>query len=662
MSKLFVLTSTTATLVLAILLYAGHGLADRHVRHVMGGVPAPVNCFSCHAYMNKDGLIKRLFEEQYLSPRDLKVSPDGNHLYVVAEDSDVLLEVSTVSRSVTNQLKLGDHPHSIILSPDGKTAYVSNSWSDNVSIIDLNIWRVTGILPTGSGPAGLALEPEGRFLYVANMWSDDISVIDLDEKVEIKRLPAGNNPYDVALSPDGLQLYVTNRLTAGTGFRESPAAEVTVVDISTRRLEDRKSIPDAHLIESVDFTPEGDLALVTVVRPKQLIPTTQVNRGWILTYGIGIIERQGEHRIIQLLLDEVNYFYADPYDVAITPDGRHAFVTHAAADVVSVIDLPAVRNILARANEDSIATFANHLGLSSEFVIKRIPTGSQPKRLALSPDGKRLYVTERLEDRIAVIDTENLETIETIDLGGPKRITVLRLGERQFHGARAFQGQFSCRSCHPEGDQDALAWDFGGDGLGRNIVNTMTLREIGQTSPFKWAGTNVSLYMQDGIRFARHLTRVEPWPPEELNALVAYIYDIPAPPNRYRRLNPELTPSQKRGKEIFERSVTVTGEPIDPLGRCITCHSGPYYTNRQKFDVGTRRETDNEGMPFDTPQLVNIYDTAPYLHDGSAATLEEIWTLNSLNDEHGVVNDLNKNQLNDLIEYLKTLAAPESEN
>ncbi|MDX1675014.1 MAG: hypothetical protein R3314_09490, partial [Longimicrobiales bacterium] len=299
----------------------------------------------------------------------------------------------------------------------------------------------------------------------------------------------------------------------------------------------------------------------------------------------------------------------------------------------------------------------NHLGLSQRYVAARIPVGATPKRMAVSPDGRRVYVTERLDDRIAVIDVATLEVTDRIDLGGPADVSMLRLGARQFHGARAFHGQFSCRSCHPDEDQDGIAWDFAGDGMGKNILNTMTLRDIGHTGPFKWAGTNTSLYMQDGIRFAKHLTRVDPFPTRELRGLVAYIYSLEAPPNRYQA--PELTDAQRRGKALFERTTTNDGTPIPPAGRCITCHDGPYYTTRAKFDVGTRRETDKPGMLFDTPQLINLTDTDPYLHDGGAPTLESIWTENSVNDEHGVVSDLNKNQLNDLVEYLRVLGPPE---
>ena len=58
---------------------------------------------------------------------------------------------------------------------------------------------------------------------------------------------------------------------------------------------------------------------------------------------------------------------------------------------------------------------------------------------------------------------------------------------------------------------------------------------------------------------------------------------------------------------------------------------------------------------FDVPHLNNIYDSAPYLHNGTAETLEEIWTRFNPYDEHGVTNDMTKDQLNDLMEYLKTL-------
>jgi cytochrome c peroxidase len=149
-------------------------------------------------------------------------------------------------------------------------------------------------------------------------------------------------------------------------------------------------------------------------------------------------------------------------------------------------------------------------------------------------------------------------------------------------------------------------------------------------------------------------TRLLPFPPEDLMDLDRYIETIQRPPNRFRPLGAPLTPAQRRGRQIYERTVTNSGQPIPENGRCISCHPAPYYTDRQIHDVGTKQPSDRSGL-FDVPHLKNIYDHGAYLHNGEAHSLEEIWTVYNPYDTHGVTNDLTKDQLNDLIEYLKTL-------
>ena len=74
-------------------------------------------------------------------------------------------------------------------------------------------------------------------------------------------------------------------------------------------------------------------------------------------------------------------------------------------------------------------------------------------------------------------------------------------------------------------------------------------------------------------------------------------------------------------------------------------------------DVSTLSETDDPIL-FDTPHLNNIFASAPFLHDGKAKTLEEIWTVYGEDDKHGHVNDMSKTELNDLIDYLNSLRSP----
>ena len=92
-----------------------------------------------------------------------------------------------------------------------------------------------------------------------------------------------------------------------------------------------------------------------------------------------------------------------------------------------------------------------------------------------------------------------------------------------------------------------------------------------------------------------------------------------------------------------------------PVGqRCTTCHGGEKFSSYQVSDVGTRGEHDSVER-FDAPHLINVFESGPYLHDGRAATLEEIWTVHNPQDRHGISSDWTQQQLNDLVEYLKSL-------
>lgn len=620
-----------------------------------GSESATMSCLPCHAYLDPDGWLAERQREEYLSPLEIEVSPSGDRLYVTAEEAGSLLAVDAASGAVVDRIAVGRQPNGIALSRDGRIAFVSDRRADNVAVVDLVSGSVTAWIPVGAAPAGVAISGDESRLFVANSVSNDVSIVDIDGEREIRRLAAGQSPYAVGVAPDGASVFVTNRLSNPVPHRTPPVSEVTQVDAWSGRVSRRLAFPSAHIIEAVDFTPSGDLALVTLTRPKNLMPATQIARGWMLTFGIGVIERRDNGRTAQLLLDDPNAFYADPYDVVVSPDGKRAFVSHSAADMVTVVDLDSLRAVLAESSDDQLARWANHLGVSSRYVVARIPTGANPKGLAVSPDGDRLYVAERLDDAIAVIDVARLSVVGRIDLGGPDEDTRLRRGQRLFHSAdHTFQGQFSCRTCHPEGHHDALTYDLEPDGLGLNIVNNLSLRNLATTAPYKWTGKNASLYRQCGFRFAKWLTRTEPYTQDELYSLVAYILSLEHLPNRFRNGSGELTPAQLRGRAIFERAVTNDGRPIPVDNRCVTCHAPPRFTNQQRFDVGSAAPTDTE-TEFDTPRLDNLYDMGPYLHDGRALTLEEIWTRLDGRDRHGVVNDLTKVQLNDLIEYLKSL-------
>jgi YVTN family beta-propeller protein len=662
MNRLYKLILIAGILVALGLLihFPAQKLARAHVNLKTGVTDHPLLCTSCHLHIVKSGPIFKMVNKNYYSPFNLAVSNDGKTLYIVAQEANVLLIADAEKNKIINKVNVGNLPYKVILSKDGKRAYVSNQWADNVSVIDLATSKVIDTLTTSNGPAGLALSADGNFLYAVNSYSSDISIINLESGEEIKRLAAGNNPTGVCLSPDGKTVYVTSRRAVIAPYGEKVRTVLTVIDDRSKRVTENKSVESAHMIENVAFTPTGDLALVTMVRPKNLVPSIQVERGFMMNFGIGVIEQKENGRIIQLLLDEPDAYYADPYDIVVTSDGKKAFVSNSGVDCISVIDIDSLRSLISQSTPEMLSTWSNNLGISSHFVVKRIHTGANPKGLALSPDGKILYVAEQLEDRIAVINTQSLETVSTIDLGGPRKVSVARRGRRLFANAgHTFQNQFSCYTCHPDYHEDGLVYNMASKDMGRNLTNTQSLRDISETAPFKWNGKNATVFKQDGIRFSTVLTRTEKFSYKDLDAITSFIMTgIPYPPNLQNNPTGTLTEVQMLGKEIFERSKDKKGNIIPVSNRCITCHPAPYFTNLKLADVGTLALTD-DSMKFDTPHLNNIYASPPYLHDGRAATLEEIWTKYNPNDKHGVANDLTKIELNELIEYLKTLSSPD---
>ncbi|MFQ5738665.1 MAG: beta-propeller fold lactonase family protein [Acidobacteriota bacterium] len=652
MSKRRLVTILAAAVFLLLLAGAGYPAAYRHVAYYTGAEPATMNCSSCHV-RGRGGIWDHLVPSRYHSPQNLAVSPDGRRLYATARDSDALLVIDLEQRRLVDVIPVGRRPFGVALDPAGKRAYVTNEWSHSVSVVDLERGRTSASLATGEGPAGVLVGPGGKTLFVANRQSGDVSVIDLNQGKEVRRLAGGGGPNQMALSLSGNLLVLSNELSFVGRPLLPPVSELTVIETSPGRVVARHRLVNAHLLEGVAVTPNGDLALVALVQPKNLLPAIQVARGWMMTEGLGVVKLPNGPSF-QLLLDEVDRFYADPFGLAVTPDGRYAFVSHAGVDRVSVVDLAGLGRVLEQVWAGTSSIYGGDLSLSRRYVVGRIQTAANPKGIVVSPQGDRVYVAERLNDSILTLDVATLEPVDRIRLSS-ERESVLRRGERLFNSAAAtFQGQFSCRSCHPHNHVDRLQYDFEPDGLGRNIVDNRSLLGIGNTAPFKWNGENTSLFMQCGIRFARILTRLQPFPPDDLSALVAFLRSLPVPPRADRASNEGLTPAQQRGKVLFERRAGKDGQLIQARDRCVTCHPAPNFTDRTKHDVGSSLLSDSD-QDFDTPQLRNVDRSAPYLHDGRAGTLEEIWTLYNRRDQHGITSDMNKRDLNDLIQYLKTL-------
>ena len=632
----------------------------------------------------------------FASPVELLFSPDGARLYVLCQDSGEVRVLNATIYAPIKTIGVGHLPRGFSLSADGAHLFVANSWDDTISVIDTQALKEVARWTVGMEPSSVVEGRAGNYLFVANRISSDVAVLDARTGTEVKRLAAGRGASYMTLSADGKRLYVTSIYPNPSPWRTPPESEITVIDTTTAEVVDRIPLQGIAGVFHIAISADGRLGVVAELHPKNLVPLTAVEHGATFIDTLTLFGADAGNQPVEIPLDELESYAARPFGVAFSPGKSRLYVTCGGSENVTVIDVPR----LLRYIHTHRGPYAEDLSASDNYVIAQIPVGHDPRGAALTRDGRHLLVANRLDDTISVIDAHSNRVVSTIALApsnqlwslhfglemfdemtspsqGKSRCTdchidgrrlqglkmaltpqqeamALRRGEQIFYTARySFHGGIGCVNCHIDSTFDGLQWDLEPDGLGRNILDNRLLEDIRDTTPFKWNGGNPNLPTECGPRTEKYFWRSENYDDSRLADLTAYVNSLPPRPNRWRLSNGELTPAQERGKAIFDRSVDNFGQPIPLTNRCSFCHSGPLGTNRKSFNVGTKGADDDSEL-FDTPQLVNIALTAPYLHDGRAATLEEIWTIYNPHDQHGRTNDLTKDELNDLIDYLRT--------
>jgi YVTN family beta-propeller protein len=586
---------------------------------------------------------------EYASPVELLFSTDAKQIYVLCQQSAEVRVLEAGTYKELKRIDVGRVPRGFSLSPKGDRLYVANSWDDTISVIDTKTLEPIATWPVAAEPSSVIEDRKGQHLFVANRISNDIAVLDAQTGAEEKRLAAGRGASYITPSPDASKLYITHVYPNPTAHRTAPQSEVTVVDSRRAVVSDRIALPDIAHGFHVAVSSDGRLGVAAGLHPRNLVPLAHLEHGGAFTDTLTVFGSD-IGKPVELPLDELDRYSVRPFGIAVTPDKSRIFVTCGGSEEVTVIDVPRLLRFI-HAHPGS---HANDLSASANYVTARIPVGHDPRGVLLTRDGAKLLVANRLDDTISIIDTRTNKLTSTIPLNGPKQISVLRKGEQTFYTARySFQGQIGCANCHIDSTFDGLQWDLEPDGFGRDVVDNRPIEAVKDTEPYKWNGGNPNLPTECGPRTEKFFWRAENYDDLTLTDLVVYVRSLPPRPNRWRLPAGELTVAQERGKTLFNRSVDKFHNPIPETNRCSYCHSGFKGTDQKSFDVGTKRSSDNSGL-LDTPQLTNIAITGPYLHDGSAQTLEQIWTIFNPEDKHGRTNDLTKDELNDLIEYLRT--------
>jgi cytochrome c peroxidase len=258
---------------------------------------------------------------------------------------------------------------------------------------------------------------------------------------------------------------------------------------------------------------------------------------------------------------------------------------------------------------------------------------------ALAIIGHNAYVAEYFTDSLTVVGFNDPSRVTTtaIALGPRHPMTAERWGEVLFNDASlCFQGWQSCASCHPSNARvDALNWDLLNDGLG-NPKNTKSLLVSHQTPPAMITGVreNAEQAVRAGIRHIQFAVR----PEEEADAIDHYLKSLEPIASPYL-VDGRLSPSAKRGRKLFRKA------------GCGSCHTGRLRTDLQSYDVGTAKGLDT-GRTFDTPTLIEVWRTAPYLYDGRAATIEDVLAKYNPDDRHGITSNLTEDEIKDLAQFV----------
>jgi YVTN family beta-propeller protein len=582
----------------------------------------------------------------FLSPCALVRGAAGIY---VASDGAARIALFDVDRgSVSSFLEMPGPVTSMALTPDGKALLATIGQPKGLlAVVDLGSHKVRRAT-VGHSPSAVAVSADGRTAYVCNRFQNSVSVVDLGSLKETARIAVLREPIACALAADGQRLFVANHLPAGRADGDYTGAVVSVIDTVSRTVAAALALPNGSTgVRGLCLSPDGAFVYVTHILARYQLPTTQLERGWMNTNGLSVIDAATGAYVNTVLLDDVDLGAANPWGMAFSADGAAILVAHAGTHELSIIDRAALHEKLAKvaAGErvSQVSATAEDVPNDLSFLVgirRRLALAGNGPRSVLVID-KQAFVSEYYSDSLGVVnlDPEAVHRPASLPLGPVQELTQERLGERNFNDATmCFQHWQSCASCHPDGRADALNWDLLNDGMG-NPKQTKSLLLSTRTPPVMVTGVRDSAEtaVRTGMRFIQFAVR----PEEDLKPIDAYLRAMAAVPSPYLD-DGDLSKAGKRGRKVFEKA------------GCAQCHPEPLYTDLQKYNVGLGLDR-HQADAFDTPTLVETWRTAPYLYDGRAASAQELFTTFNPSDSHGRTSQLSEKELADLLEFMLSL-------
>ena len=598
-------------------------------------------------------------DPKYKGPSGITASKDGKFLYLVERDAAKIAQIDAEALKVLKEFDVPEMPTWVEPNADGSKLFVSSAdpWG-KLSCVDVASGKVEYSIPVGHGSESVALHPNGKTAYVANRFTNDISVVDLEQKKEIKRVPAKREPCSIAITPDGKTVFASNFIPIDRADGVDVAGEVTWVDTETLEVGHIRLPNGAVSLHEVVVSRDGKYAFVTNDLARYQMPTTQVERGWMNTNAVAVLDVANRKLINEVLLDDVDLGASNPWGVNLTADGKTLVISHAGTKEISIIDMPAMLNKLEQIaagtyeperkgnqafSKPTPESVPNDLSFLVGMRTRVKLSGNGPHAVAII--GNKAYIPAYYSDELCVVDLQAKKQVDTLKLT-PNFDEIfakdtIRYGKMAFNdGTMCFQQWQSCATCHPYARTDGLNWDLINDGMG-NPKNAKPLLLSHETPPTMISGIrkDAPTCVRSGFKFILFSVR----PEKDPSAIDDYLKAMKPVPSPFL-VNGQLSDSAQRGTEIFAKV------------KCDACHDPNwYFTDMQMHDVDTKNPAVDRRSDWDTPTLCEVWRSAPYLHDGRYVTLFELFKEGQHGKQKGDVDKLSDEEIKDLCEYVNSL-------
>ncbi len=551
----------------------------------------------------------------------------GDKLLIASKGHNALEIYNLSSRQKEGEVKFENPVTGVEVV--GDKVYVTSSYGKGyLSLVDINNGKIEKTIETGMGAKAPLASSDGAYIYVCNQYKGTVSKVNTASFAVESEVAVEREPMASVLSQDGKLLFVNNFLPFQRADLDYVAADVSVIDVATMtRIKDIKLDNGSNALRGIALSPDGKYVLVSHNLGRFQVPTSQLQQGWMNTSAISVVDVASQAFLGSVLLDEPEHGAAGIWGVKC--DDKNIVISHSGTHDISIIDYDKFKTKFEGYGDRSELSYDLYFLYGMR---ERLPiVGNGPRELLLQ-DGK-VYVPTYFSDTLNIVNLADRQ----IDIFAyhPNRVeSDENIGEKYFNDATyCFQNWQSCNGCHPgDARTDGMNWDLMNDGIG-NSKNCKSLLYSHVTPPSMISGIRPNA--DTAVRTGYRLIQFYNIPNEKALYVDAYLKGLKHLPSP-ALVDGELSDLAKKGRDVFDRL------------KCGECHSGVYFTDQKMHRIGEDIEFEKG---WDTPTLLEVWRTGPYLFDGRAATLEEVFSVH----KHGINGKLNKKDLDALVEYVRSL-------